>query len=142
MNNNKITETKQNKGRANKNIPKRVNRLWGVTIFRRREEQADREKSRGRAEMNRSSITEGGFPQNGEVVMDHGSGRLIGGSEVLFKQKKQQKNMNNEVWWSRRGKKRDKKTGREGRKKKRDRESQDERETKSKWRKEGSKCRI
>lgn len=39
-------------------------------------------------------------------------------------------------------KRRDKKTGREGRKKKRDRESQDERETKSKWRKEGSKCRI
>ncbi len=56
--------------------------------------------------MNRSSITEGGFPQNGEVVMDHGSGRLIGGSEVLFKQKtnKTNKYMNNEVW-SRHGKK-------------------------------------
>lgn len=41
--------------------------------------------------MNRSSITEGGFPQNGEVVMDHGSGQLIGVSEVLFKQKKKKK---------------------------------------------------
>lgn len=40
--------------------------------------------------MNRSSITEGGFPHDGEVTMEHGSGRLIGaglvrgGTFVLF----------------------------------------------------------